>query len=413
MSSLLIPGKLWSATSSKVLDNSDYLMELEDLKAGRSEISIPRDDGTFDRYYNHWLCFNQKDVSLNRIEIEYDGEKKFLPQLDIETPNLYYEISLEGDYGNDLEEAFSDWKYLLTDTPVVCVYAAYLQDLNEVNGKKNQFLILSRLKTINGLWNEGYFSDDELIQGSKINKKQINDYEITISKNLKTFESKINITKLGVQVFEDSGIGDSFYFGNEFDDPAHLKDFYPIRQITHNGFPDLVISKSTGEAHCCNSLMIFELGNQFRKIAEVDAKGSSIRIHDLDHDGIPEIEFYDGAIDELFSSYAESARGRIVFKFDGEKYELSQALTYKLPPSLKHQCKIEKLIQNSFVKQNYDLPYVFLKTMMDLSYSGHLNLAMKIAEEAWPIEKEGLIDFKNKFMDALSESSYWKFIQQE
>jgi hypothetical protein len=46
--------------------------------------------------------------------------------------------------------------------------------------------------------------------------------------------------------------------------------------------------------------------------------------------------------------------------------------------------------------------------MMNLSYSGQFDFAMKMASEIWPPDKPGLLEFKNKFTKALQESLYWK-----
>jgi hypothetical protein len=45
---------------------------------------------------------------------------------------------------------------------------------------------------------------------------------------------------------------------------------------------------------------------------------------------------------------------------------------------------------------------------MDLSYSGHFDLALTIASEEWPENKPGLAAFNEKFVQALRDSHYWK-----
>ena len=170
-----------------------------------------------------------------------------------------------------------------------------------------------------------------------------------------------------------------------------------------------MISNWTGGAHCCHYLSIFELGESIKKLVTVEANSSSIHFVDLDHDGFPEIEFLDGSIDYLFSSFAHSPGGRVVLKFKNDHYEVDSNLMKKSPLSQK---EIKKFILNcKLAFKNEDgpeLPYLFLKTMMDLSYSGQFELALKMASEVWPPQKPGFELFKNDFKKALQDSPYWQ-----
>ena len=240
-------------------------------------------------------------------------------------------------------------------------------------------------------------------------QKRFGVYSVTISKSYESNIAKVVIKKRGQKIFEESDIGDYYYFGNNFDERVEGKDPYSGRNITGNGTPNLVISRWNGGAHCCHFLHIFELGKNFRKIITVEAYSSWVRLIDLDHDSFPEIEFSDGPIDYVFASFAGSPGGRTILKFQNNQYELATNLMKKPIPSEKQIRLLKRKITTAFKKEESpDLPYEFLNTMMDFSYSGHFDLALKIADEAWPTKKPGLAKFKEEFAQALRSSAYWK-----
>jgi len=245
------------------------------------------------------------------------------------------------------------------------------------------------------------------IDGKFVTKK-IGEYTIILSQDFESGLGKITIQQRLEKVFEESGIDNHYSFGNDFDGLKN-KDPYSGHDLDGSGFPNLVISNWTGGAHCCHFLYIFELGKAIKEIARVDAHSSSIRLADLDHDALPEIEFWDGAIDYSFASFAGSPGGRVVLKLQNGQYEVAPQLMKMPAPSTTQIMHIKNKIKTAFKTENSsDLPYDFLSSMMDLSYSGHLDLAMKIATEVWPLKKPGLAQFKKDFAEALNDSFYWK-----
>ncbi len=237
--------------------------------------------------------------------------------------------------------------------------------------------------------------------------KKIGAYKIILSQDYASGLGKIVITKKKKKVFDESDIDNHYYFGNQFDEKKSNLSFR--HDLTGKGIPNLIVSNWTGGAHCCNFLHIFELGKKFRKVATVAAGSSGIRFIDLDHDGFPEIEFWDGAIDYQFASFAFSPAGRVVLKFKNDQYEVATNLMNKPPLSIKRYKNAVKKSRLEFSKnESPDLPYNFLETMMNLSYSGHYQQALKFASDAWPKDKSGLEKFKDEFSQALKESLYWR-----
>jgi len=244
----------------------------------------------------------------------------------------------------------------------------------------------------------------------RLENKKYGPYRISLLQDFQTGLGKFIIQKGKVKVFEEAEIDNHYYFGNHFepnsDEPA---DIFSGRDITGNGKANLLISNWTGGAHCCHFLHIFELGKRLKKLVTVEAFSSSIRLVDLDHDGYPEIEFWDGAIDYQFACFAGSPGGRVVLKFRKDHYEVATHLMKKPTPTPKKMKRLKQDLVRAFKEEESpDLPYPFLKTLMDLSYSGHFKLALQMADETWPVEKPGLEKFKSECSQALQSSQYWR-----
>jgi len=241
----------------------------------------------------------------------------------------------------------------------------------------------------------------------RFEKKRFGPYKVLLSQEFESGLAKVVIKRGKDKVFEEAEIGNHYYFGNKV---LGRRDLYSGRDITGNGIPNLVVVNWNGGAHCCNFLHIFELGKNLKKLVTVEAGSSSIRFVDLDHDGFPELEFWDGAIDYQFASFAGSPGGRVVLKFRKDHYEIATHLMKKPAPSDKQMRVIKNKIKAAFEREESpDLPYEFLNSMMELSYAGHFELALKMVDEVWPEKKPGLSKFKEDFTQALQESLYWKY----
>ncbi len=255
-----------------------------------------------------------------------------------------------------------------------------------------------------------FFNSDLWAKDSLVHHKQINNYQISILKDRERDLEKVLIKKGETILFHEEGVGEHFYFGNNFDDDLNSKHIYSGHSLTNKGIPNLLISQWTGGAHCCHFLYIFELGQNFKLIGKIDAGSSNIKITDLDHDNSPEIIFWDGAIDYQFASFAHSPKGKIILKFQNGSYSLATRLMEKPLPSQKEFEALKRKSLTQFIAHETDseLPYTFLEVMMNLSYSGHFDEALKFADAIWPKTKDGLDKFKADFSLSLKESKFWK-----
>lgn len=218
------------------------------------------------------------------------------------------------------------------------------------------------------------------------------------------------VLKHGKLVFEKASTGTHYWIGNHFDESLKGFDPYSGKDITGKNIPNLIMTEWSGGAHCCNSLNIFELGeNEFKEILAVDGGSYGFKIKDLDGDNIPEIDFWDWPIDYWFNSFAHSAQGRVVLKFIDGKYRVANNLMYKKRPNDQVLIELKIKIRKDFTEEHPEhVPNSLLEIMMSLSYSGYKQLALQIASDTWPEERKDLKKFKSEFLDALSQSIYWK-----
>lgn len=248
----------------------------------------------------------------------------------------------------------------------------------------------------------------ESVYTEEIQIKSFGHYKVIVDRPNDQDEGRVRIYQKGKKVFEEREFGSYYFIGNKFDVSLKGRDTLSGKDLNGNFIPDLIITQWTGGAHCCNYLTIFELGKELKKLVNVSGGSSGFGIADLDGDRVPEIEFWDWPIDYAFTGFSDSAQGRTILKFENGKYRVSQNLMITRAPISKEINKIQIEIKNSFKDENFNISYVFLKAMMDLSYSGHLDLALIIADNTWPVEKPGLSEFKLRFKNLLNDSFYWK-----
>jgi len=249
-----------------------------------------------------------------------------------------------------------------------------------------------------------------------IESRKFGNYKVIVK--WQKFDEELDYHRLiilhkGKVVYTEGELGTSIWIGNHFDESLSGKDPYSGKDINGNGIPDLVVTKWNGGAHCCNFLSVFELGDtELKKLITVDGGSYYFQLKDFDRDKIPEIEFWDWPIDYLFNSFADSAQGRVFLKFINGKYHVSSRLMYRKRPNKEHLDKLKAEIKRNFRDMGDKVPYELLNIMMELSYTGYKELAIKLAEETWPKDRRDLDKFKKEFKSALKNSNYWsEFIQ--
>lgn len=135
-----------------LLTSEDWELEDSDRARGPVMSSLPTAQKQWESF-NQWKCFSTQNAQIVRVDVNYEGQIKRIPQIDIEFSDHLFQITLGGDTNDDLDSVESDWKNLIAETKEFCVYSAFLQKLPDVTNRLTSSLwILERLKSRNGVW---------------------------------------------------------------------------------------------------------------------------------------------------------------------------------------------------------------------------------------------------------------------
>ena len=205
----------------------------------------------------------------------------------------------------------------------------------------------------------------------RIIEKKAGDYRVRISHSDDRMCQHLEILKQNQVVYKEEGFDNHYTLGNDWNDRHNP---YLMNLTGHS--IQLIVSKWTGGAHCCNSLLIFDVRGEFRKIDEIYGGNYNFEIVDLDHDGIPEIRLTDDFLAYLFSSFAYSARATVILKYVNGHYSVAPELMRR-PVRLKwFDAKVPKW--RKLLREHRDPdwpPPPFIQAMTDLIFTGNEKLA--------------------------------------
>jgi hypothetical protein len=212
--------------------------------------------------------------------------------------------------------------------------------------------------------------------------------------------------------------GERFAIGTLYKDDPDANLVVMGRDITGDGQPDLVVSEWTGGANCCLTFHVFEIGTQFRKIADIDAEFGDQGPHfvHLDKGSDLQIQIYDWTFANWHSDFADSPAPRVILRYKDRAYRIAPDLM-RTPQAKDLAAKLEKIREEAKSSRDSSWPEADISpelwgTMLDLIYTGHWSRAWQFLEEAWPQKVAGKEAFKRDFTEQLKKSPYWKSIEQ-
>lgn len=248
-----------------------------------------------------------------------------------------------------------------------------------------------------------YCSEDIKIQ----NKYTVGDFQITLSRANAMTCGRIDIIKNGKNIYHDEEIGGYYYPGGRFRE-------HDQRILLHLPRPHLVISKWSGGMHCCYSLLIFELGDEFKQSIEIEGGNFQPELTDLNKDGIPEVRITDDFLAYSFSCFADSATGRVILKYAGDKFVLAEELMKHtrakkpfLPSNIR---KWRELLKMSTFES---LPYPVMQAFTELIFTRNTQAALEFLDQVWPNDALDKNEFLKSYKEALSHSIYYSKASQE
>jgi hypothetical protein len=188
--------------------------------------------------------------------------------------------------------------------------------------------------------------------------------------------------------------------------------------ITGAGKPNALVAEWSGGAHCCFTLHIFELGEEFEEIASIEAGHSDgASVSDLNHDGFYEFDGYDWAFAYWRTSFMSSPAPHIVLKYREGRFRLAFDLMKTPNPSLREFAELVEGVRSddewhskptqADCEMDCGVPVSLWDNMLNLMFTGHTDLAWRLLEGSWPSKQEGKPVFVEEFCKQLSSSLYW------
>ena len=203
-------------------------------------------------------------------------------------------------------------------------------------------------------------------------------------------------------------------------EPKNIASLYGARLVpigtdmTGDGTPNILVTSYSGGAHCCYTYHIYSIGNEFRKIDELEVGDATISFLNVDEDPDLEAESADYNFVYWYTSFASTPAPRIVFKFRDDKYRIAPELMWRAPIS---EGVLERealaLRKNGQRERHGNQPHDprLWGIMLDLIYTGHFERARRFLDEAWPAAWPGKEQFRHEFFDCqLRRSMYWRYV---
>ena len=207
----------------------------------------------------------------------------------------------------------------------------------------------------------------------------------------------LEVFKAGQLVFTTNS---NRYFDPE-EQSADSDDFSsppaPNTDITGGGFPNLVVAEWSGGAHCCLTYYVFQLGDEFRLMDTIQAEHGDAHFEDLDGDEILEIKMQDWTYAYEFTCYAGSPAPPIILRYTDGKYQVAPELMFTDPPTEEEFAALVQKVRDAYSGQPegadeavppgiWGSDATLWQKMLELTYKGHLELAMKVFEACWHAE---------------------------
>lgn len=190
--------------------------------------------------------------------------------------------------------------------------------------------------------------------------------------------------------------------------------------VTGRGNPEMIVSFSTGGAHCCGYHYVFELKPKFQLLATLSDRDDDLaHFEDLDRDGHYYYRTGDWTFAYWWLSFAGSPNHEVILRWQntgkGGGFHLAMDKMYQPAPDEKKWNSALKQVRDDLHLEAKNmvnfLPDDLWQEILDLLYTGHSDLAWKFLSEAGPIaQREPYPDLAD-FCSRLRTSPYWSDLE--
>lgn len=195
-----------------------------------------------------------------------------------------------------------------------------------------------------------------------------------------------------------------------------------IVDMNADGDPELVIQHYTGGAHCCYQYWIYSLGEQLTETAQLETMDSPLIFHNIDDDGVYEVEGVDKTFAYWQTAYAYSPAPLVIMQFTPTGLVLDREQMRKPPPGeselgttiMRVRSELGRKISpyHDEAWRQAGIPTAMWATMLDLIYTGNGNTAWEFFNRVWRDGVSGKEEFRAAFQQALESSPYWEGIRE-
>jgi hypothetical protein len=235
---------------------------------------------------------------------------------------------------------------------------------------------------------------------------------------LKNESACLEVVRADKVVFRKVEEGGEFSLGQKAQPEYGVPSIPSGTDVTGRGHPNMIASYYSGGAHCCTSILLFELEPQLRLISTLDTGDSDIAHFERNpQDGSYEFITWDEPFAFWHSSFNGSPMPKVMLKpVSDTKSNLTFQLDLKkmrihAPTEQEWQRDLLPKAREAFVPnaafENYYTGARLWEPMLDLIYGGQADWAWKLVDTVWPVEKPGKDKFLKEFCGQLAQSKFW------
>jgi len=228
----------------------------------------------------------------------------------------------------------------------------------------------------------------------------------------------------GKVVYRKAEEGGEFSLGQAAQPDYGVPAIAPGTDVTGRGHPEMIASYYSGGAHCCTSILLFELEPKFQLLTNLESGDNEMaHFEKSPADG----KYVFVRSDETFvywnTSFAESPMPKVILTpLSDEKGKLAfqldlQKMKGRAPTDQEWTRVYLPLARQAFAPdapfENYYVGSALWGQMLDWIYQGEADWAWKLVDAVWPADRTGKDDFLKDFCGQLKQSEFWPQLQPQ
>jgi hypothetical protein len=234
----------------------------------------------------------------------------------------------------------------------------------------------------------------------------------------------LEVVRAAKVVFRKVEEGGEFTLGQKAQPDYGVPEIAPGTDVAGRGQPEMIVSYYSGGAHCCTSILLFELEPALKLLATIESGDSDIaHFEKYPPDGKYVFIRWDETFAYWHASFAESPMPKVILKpVSDEKGKLTfqldlQKMHGRAPTDQEWTRVYLPLARQAFAPgaafEDYNAGSALWRQMLDWIYQGEADWAWKLVEGVWPAETPGKNEFMKDFCGQLTQSEYWLDMQPQ